>query len=151
QAATPRPAGTARATGAPRSAGPARPAWAAGSAAATDRGLGRPEAGGLRVQAQLTGVLGAGDATGCQRAGGRARRGQARRRRAGMAGLTVTAGGAAFARADRGADAAASAVPAATGRAGLMPGAEVSALQVVGLRAAEALRVPARVVIAQVV
>jgi hypothetical protein len=66
-------------------------------------------------------------------------------------GLPAAAGGAAFVRADRGADADASAVPAAAVPAGLVPVAGVSTAQVVGFRAAEALRVPARGVIAQVV
>ncbi len=98
QAPTPRSAESARPTGAARSAGPARPTWAAAAhrAAATDRGLGRPEAGGLGVPALLTGFLGT-DGTGRrggnrQGAGGR----RARCRRAGgagVAGAPVAAGG----------------------------------------------------------
>jgi hypothetical protein len=60
-----------------------------------------------------------------------------------VARLPAAAGSAAFVRADRGAYAAASAVPG--GPAGFI------AVQVVGFRAAEALRIPARVVIAQVI
>ncbi len=135
QATTPRSAESARPTGAARSAGPARPTWAATAyrAAATDRGLGRPEAGRLGVPAHIAGFLRS------ERTG---RRGDDDRQRAWPRPRP------AYRAASSGRTAA---VPAPADPAGLVPVTEVSSVGVARFRAAETLRVPARGVITQVI